>query len=204
MTEVREDEAPQEPEEPDAKDEPRGWKRYRWVLVVVLFVALWLVGHFTGLKDELDAEKIRDTIEGAGLVGVLIFMGVFAVGELLHVPGLVFVAAAMFAYGRVEGALVSLAGAIVSVCVSFVVVRTVGGQPLQGFKRPFFKKMLSHLEERPIRITTILRLILWMAPPLNYALAMSSIKFRHYLIGSTLGLIPPVLLAAVFFDWLFR
>jgi uncharacterized membrane protein YdjX (TVP38/TMEM64 family) len=47
----------------------------------------------------------------------------------------------------------------------------------------------------------ILRLILWMAPPLNYALAMSAVRFRDYVIGSALGLLIPIALASLFFDW---
>jgi uncharacterized membrane protein YdjX (TVP38/TMEM64 family) len=40
------------------------------------------------------------------------------------------------------------------------------------------------------------------APPLNYALAMSGIKFRRYLLGTLLGLPPPIFLYCVFFDCL--
>ena len=63
--------------------------------------------------------------------------------------------------------------------------------------------MLARLDERPVTTVIVLRTLLWLAPPLNYALALSSIRFRHYLIGSALGLLLPVAGAALFFDWLF-
>ncbi|MCB9621848.1 MAG: DedA family protein, partial [Sandaracinus sp.] len=56
-------------------------------------------------------------------------------------------------------------------------------------------------ERRPVRVVALLRLILWMAPPLNYALAMSAVRFRDYVVGSALGLILPIAAAALFFDW---
>jgi len=47
----------------------------------------------------------------------------------------------------------------------------------------------------------VLRLALWMAPPVNYLLAMSSVTFRDYALGSAIGLAPPVVAIALFFDW---
>ena len=56
----------------------------------------------------------------------------------------------------------------------------------------------------PIRTVAILRVTLVMFPPLNYALALSSIKFRDYVARSLLGLIPPILVLTVFFDQLMQ
>ena len=39
-------------------------------------------------------------------------------------------------------------------------------------------------------------------PALNYALAMSGVKFRDYLIGTLLGLPLPIFLYCLFFDYL--
>ncbi len=74
-------------------------------------------------------------------------------------------------------------------------VRAAGESPLAACSR--------RLDERPITTVLLLRTVFWLAPPLNYALALSSVRFRHYLIGSAAGLVAPVGGAAVFFDWLF-
>lgn len=181
---------------------PKKSSRWRVLLLVVLFVATFVVAKVTGVTEQLSLEGIRGFMEGAGVVGFLLFLGVFAVGELAHVPGFVFVAAAILAYGRTYGGLAGYVGALLSVCVSFWVVRGVGGQPLAGIQRPFMKRILARLEQRPVRVVAILRLIFWMAPPLNYALAMSNVRFRDYLVGSAVGLVIPLILAATFIDWL--
>jgi uncharacterized membrane protein YdjX (TVP38/TMEM64 family) len=126
------------------------------------------------------------------------------VGELIHVPGMVFVGAGILAYGRVLGFGVSLAAALCSVGVSFVVVRAVGGKALAELERPFVKRMMEKLEQRPITTVVVLRSIFWLAPALNYALALSSIRLRDYLIGSAFGLLVPILGASFLFDWLFN
>lgn len=181
-----------------------GWKRWARLGALVLFlVGSYVVAEVTGVSEELSRERIQEFMEGAGPWGFLLFVGIFAVGELVHVPGLVFVAAAILAYGELWGGLAGYLGALVSVTVSFLVVRGVGGQPLADVERPFLKRWLARLEQQPVRVVALLRLLLWMAPPLNYALAMSGVRFRDYLVGSALGLAPPIALVAVFFDWIF-
>ena len=179
-------------------------KGLRLLALVVLVVGSILVARSTGVTEALSLERVRTFMEGAGVVGFLLFLGAFALGELVHVPGVVFVAAAILAYGRTLGGSAAYVGALVSVCVSFFVVRAVGGQPLAGLQRPWMKRILDRLEQRPVRVVAILRMILWMAPPLNYALAMSTVRFRDYLVGSAIGLLLPIALAALFLDWVVR
>lgn len=98
--------------------------------------------------------------------------------------------------------IVALAG-VGSVCFSFLIVHSIGGRALSEIERPFVRRTLSRLDERPIRTVVVLRLMLWLSPALNDSLALSDIRFRNYLIGSFLGLIPPIGGAAIFFEWLF-
>jgi uncharacterized membrane protein YdjX (TVP38/TMEM64 family) len=110
------------------------------------------------------------------------------------VPGLVFVAAGVLAYGPRVGGLVSYGAALVSISVSFGVVRALGGRALGD------TRVMQKLDLRPVRTIAALRLFLVLSPPLNYALALSRVRFRDYLLGSALGLAPPTALAAIFFD----
>lgn len=193
------DGAPPSGEPPEAMPPRRVWARL--ALLATLIVGSILIARTTGISEELSTPRVRALMEGAGVVGFLIFLGVFAVGELVHVPGIVFVAAAIFAYGQTLGGLAAYVGAVISVVVSFIVVRAVGGQVLVGIQRPWVQRMLARLDERPIRVIMLLRLVLWMAPPVNYALAMSSVRLRDYAIGSAIGLLLPIAAAAAFFDW---
>lgn len=172
--------------------------------LAALLVALAVAGHVTGAREWLAPDRLRPLIASAGLAGVLLFVVVFVVGELLHVPGLVFVGVAVLAYGRLWGGLLAFAGAVCSVCVTFAIVRGVGGRALEAIERPFLRRMLSRLEAWPVRTIVLLRTVLIVSPPLNYALALSPVRFRDYLVGSALGLVVPIGAAVVLFDWLVR
>ncbi len=185
--------------------EPRSaWQRWRLVAVVALFAALWLVGDATGVIDRFDQDEVRRMVADAGPWGILLFVAVFTAGELLHVPGMVFIAAAILAWGQLTGFFVALGAAVVSVSVSFVVVRAIGGKALARIERPLMKKLLARLHARPVLTIVTLRAVFWLSPPLNYALAMTDLRFRDYLVGSAIGLVIPILGAAFLFDLIFQ
>jgi hypothetical protein len=62
--------------------------------------------------------------------------------------------------------------------------------------------LLGRLDFRPIVSIVLLRMAFQTVPALNYALAMSGVRFRSYLIGTLLGLPLPILLYCLFFDYL--
>jgi uncharacterized membrane protein YdjX (TVP38/TMEM64 family) len=182
-------------------------ERVRWgriVALAALVLGLVVVGRLTGMTAYLSPPRIRAALGAAGLWGPVLFVAAFCAGELVHVPGTVFVAASVVCYGRLGGSILALVGALVSLSVSFVVVRAVGGKPLAAIRWRFVRRMLEHLEGRPVRTIALLRLVLWMAPQLNYALALSSVRFRSYVVGSALGLAAPITVIALLFDRLFN
>lgn len=174
----------------------------RVVILVVLLVGLVILGKVTGVAEKTSVEDVQQLAQSAGAWGALLLIVAFALGELLHIPGLVFVFAGVLAYGQVWGGVVGYVGGVVSVCFSFAVVRGVGGKALDTIKKPWVKRVLKSLDTNPIRTVVILRVVLWMSPQLNYALALTGISFRNYLIGSAFGLIWPIGIMVLFFEQL--
>jgi uncharacterized membrane protein YdjX (TVP38/TMEM64 family) len=101
-----------------------------------VILALWSISSATGVTARFGFESIRRLLEKEGLGGVVVFTMIFSAGQLLRVPGIVFVAAAVAVYGRGFGTLVAILGAVVSVNVSFVVVRAITGRALAMFSVP--------------------------------------------------------------------
>jgi uncharacterized membrane protein YdjX (TVP38/TMEM64 family) len=167
----------------------------RWVrlgVLVVLVVGLVFAAHASGLTAHLRTGELRSRMAAAGAWGPVGYVAAFSAGELAHVPGWVFITAAVVSYGLLRGATLAFVGAMVSLSVSFAVVRGVGGKQLAAIRWQFVRRMLAHLDERPIRTVALLRLVFSMSPQLNYGLALSSVRWRDYLIGSALGLGPPI------------
>jgi uncharacterized membrane protein YdjX (TVP38/TMEM64 family) len=182
-----------------------GWtpgraRALRLGLVAILFGALLLVGKLTGAAHELTPDRLRALVLGAGAWGVLAYLVVFSLGQLAHLPGLLFIAAGVLAYGRLWGAGAGWIGALVSLSVTFVVVRAVGGSPLAGMEGPWVRKILARLETHPVLTVLVLRLLMTTTPALNYTLALSGIRYRHYLLGSAVGLVPIVVVTSLFLD----
>lgn len=174
---------------------------FRIVGLLVLVGLLLGIAHAIGLTENFTVEYARDRMEAAGPWGILVFVALFIVGDLLHVPGLVFVAGAILAYGTIEGLVLGYFGALVGQSFNFWLIRKVGGRPLADIERPLVKKVMSNLSERPIRTVIVLRLIFVVTPAVNYGLAMSQLSYRNYLFASAVGLIPPMVLFAWGLDW---
>src|SRR5262249_408840 len=104
--------------------------RYRLLFLVLVILGLWITAWPAGVTGRFTSESIRGLLGGRGFWGVVAFTVLFSAGQLLRVPGTVFVAAAVAVYGRNFGILVALLGALVSVTVSFAVVRAFAGHAL--------------------------------------------------------------------------
>jgi uncharacterized membrane protein YdjX (TVP38/TMEM64 family) len=174
----------------------------RLILAAVLIVSLIAAGKITGAHQYFTPDKVQDLVQDAGIWGYILFIIIFSIGELLHIFGLIFVAAGVYAFGEFAGLLLGIVGGTIAVCVSFLVMRTVGGRAFTRIDKPWVVRILKRLDTKPIRTVTILRLVFIMYPSLNYLLALTSIRFRDYLIGSVVGLIIPISVFVFFFDWL--
>jgi len=174
----------------------------RLIATAALLAGLTLAAHQSGLLDDLSARQLQELFQGAGPLGAGLFILAFAVGNLLSIPGVLFVITGLLAYGQIAGAPIVLLGGLVAVSVSFCAVRLVGGQPAALIRNDVARRLLSNLTQRPVITVVVLRLMMSFSPPLNYALALAPIKYRDYLLGSLIGLLFPVAFYAVLLDQL--
>ena len=172
---------------------PLAMTRYRrLILLAVMLVSVLLIVELTGLREQFSLTALRTLLEANLLVGVLLFVLAFAIGNLIQLPGWPFLAAAILALGTVAGC--------VSCLVTFQVVQGVGGSALRDIDKPLARKILARLDSHPVRSVMLLRLLFQTMPALNYTLALSGVKRRDYLLGSLLGLPFPLLIYCFFFD----
>ncbi len=167
-------------------------KRLRLVTVVALLLGIYAYGQISGAAEEWSLAALRAEMEGAGLAGFGVYVMVFVTGQLMGVPAWLFFIAAAASYGPFAGFGASLLGALCSVSLTFGFVRGVGGQPLAEIEQPLIRKMMARLETRPLRTMIALRLIFISFPPMNYALAMSGVRFRDYFLAALVGVAPPI------------
>ena len=194
--------APQPPA-PPPRPAPRA-SLLRLALLLALTAALFVVARATGLSDRVSVEQLRAWMLASGALGVVLFAAAFSAGLLLHLPGWMFVAAAVLAYGRLRGGFLSFVSAVIAVSVTFLFVRLVGGEPLAAVERPLFKRVLSRLDDRPLQTVIALRILFFMTSLVNYTLGLSRLRFRDYLLGSAIGLVIPILVETLAVDQIIR
>jgi len=174
------------------------------LFIVTFFVLLYVVVEVTGLRSRLSPDVIESLFFAYPVWGIVLFCLAFSLGNLLYVPGWVFLVGAVFALGKEWGWAATLLAATCSSTISFLLIRAVGGTALRSFNHRWADKIFAHLDERPILSVAVLRLMFQTLPALNYALALADIRFRNYLAGTILWLPIPIFLYCYFFELIFQ
>lgn len=177
--------------------------RYKRLFAVAGFLGLlFVVFQLSGLRDNFSLAFLHQKILDNEVSGMLIFVLLFALGNLIQIPGWIFLAAAVLALGEVWGGVATYIAAVISCVLTFWVIRLVGGDALRQLHGKWATRLLARLDAHPIASIVMLRILLQTVPALNYALALSGVKFRSYLIGTLLGLPLPIFVYCVFFEYL--
>jgi uncharacterized membrane protein YdjX (TVP38/TMEM64 family) len=177
--------------------------KHKRLLAVALFLGVLLAAfQLSGLRDNFSLSFLQHRVLENKTSGAAIFVLLFSLGNLIQIPGWIFLAAAVLALGRTLGGGITYVAAITSCMVTFLSIRLVGGDALRRFDNRIAIRLLARLDARPISSIVLLRTLFQTAPALNYALAMSGIRFRTYMIGTLLGLPLPIALYCLFFDTL--
>lgn len=124
----------------------------------------------------------------------------------MNVPGMIFLFILFLVYDDMSGIAFGYGSTLLAMVAHFKFTRSIAGKPLGEIKQPFIRKQLSNLMHNPVKTTVILRLVLFISPPVNYALALSPLRFKHFLLGSMLAmpfnLIANYLLTVYAKDWM--
>jgi uncharacterized membrane protein YdjX (TVP38/TMEM64 family) len=171
------------------------------IFMVLLILVVVLVGNYTSAGSWFNLNNITTTIRDFGVWGYLVFLCLFVGGSFIQAPAMLFVLASMLTYGDLLGAIVGFVGVVVSILFNFYFIRVLGGKVLEEIEWPLVRRILSQLDKKPFKTVFLLRQLLWASPVLNFTLAMTKIKSSHYIVGSIIGIIPPIIIfcSAVYF-----
>jgi uncharacterized membrane protein YdjX (TVP38/TMEM64 family) len=174
--------------------------RFSRLWAVALFLLLmWAGFRLTGLDSHFSAQFLQERFAQHRIGGLLIFTALFALGNLIQVPGWLFLLAAVAALGRFWGGLATYVAACLTCASTFWVIRLVGGNALRELNGRLGRRIFGQIDTHPLRSVVALRLLFQTVPALNYALALSGIRWRDYLLGTVLGLPLPIALYSLFF-----
>ena len=176
---------------------------HRRLLAVLAFLAVLLtIVQLSGLRENFSLDFLQHQILAHQVAGLLAFVVLFSIGNLIQIPGWIFLAAAVLTLGKVAGGLATYVAASTSCVVTFLVIKAIGGDALRQLDNKVALRIFRHLDAHPVRSIALLRVLFQTVPALNYALALSGMQFRHYLVGTLIGLPVPITLYCLFFDYL--
>jgi len=181
------------------------WNRYRRIVLVLAFLTLLLcLIQWIGLRQHFSVAFLRQTLLWSRWEGIAVFAVLFSLGNLVQIPGWIFLASAVLVLGKVDGGLATYVAACISCAVTFLSVRWMGGDTLQQLHGTLAKRLLAQLHAHPVRNVIVLRTLFQTLAALNYTLAMSGIGFRQYMVATFLGLPLPIAAYCLLFDYIER
>jgi uncharacterized membrane protein YdjX (TVP38/TMEM64 family) len=139
------------------------------------------------------AESFIAWVQNLGPAGALLYGAVYALGAVLMIPGVALTAGAGLVYGTLIGVLIVSLASVLGATGSFLIARYFARdwfeRKLQSY--PKFKVIDGAVERQGFKVVLLIRLqpVLPFVL-LNYALGLTQVRLRDYVIASWIGMLP--------------
>lgn len=173
-----------------------------WRTLAVSFVLFGGVGIVFFFGAQLLGFDGEGTLEGwlgaaQGPWSLPVAVAAFAALAFIGTPQIVLIAAAVVAFGPVEGALYSWIGTMVSSLVGFYLGRAAGAKTLERFSGEGVQRFMGLVGQNGFLASLIVRLVP-SAPfiVVNMAAGVTPMRAFHFIAGTGLGIVPKIVLTA--------
>ena len=165
-------------------------KRLARIALLALIVACIAVAVV--YRHQFNGQALAQGVAGFGALGPLVFMLVYAVATVLFLPGAVITLAGGALFGPVWGTFYNLTGATIGATLAFVIARYLAADWVaRNSGNGRLERLQAGVEEEGWRFVAFVRLVpLFPFNALNYALGLTRIRLRDYVIASWLFMLP--------------
>lgn len=138
-----------------------------------------------------DIDALRSRVDAAGAWGPALFFVLYVGLSLIPCPKGLLTAAGGALFGLWVGAGLSLAAALIGAVLAFGLGRLLGRETVDRLVHGRLARVDELLSDRGLSAVLLVRLVpLVPYLAINYASGLSGVKFRHYALGSALGMVP--------------
>jgi phosphatidylserine/phosphatidylglycerophosphate/cardiolipin synthase-like enzyme/uncharacterized membrane protein YdjX (TVP38/TMEM64 family) len=204
---------PERPIDPDTlvadlvpREEARGHVRTRLVVVAAVILALTaaaLAWRYTPLSEWLEPARLIDAGETlsesplAPLYVLLVFVG----AGLVLFPLTLLIGVSAVIFGPLLGAAYALVGATASGALTFAIGRRLNRRIVRGLAGRRLNDLSRRLAKRGLLAIVFARIVpVGPFTIVNVVAGASRIRWRDFLLGTVIGLVPGVTVASVFMD----
>ncbi|GLZ43964.1 hypothetical protein Acsp06_01490 [Actinomycetospora sp. NBRC 106375] len=162
--------------------------RAHWVVLAVVLLALVVLALTVPLPTPLE---LRDRVAALGAWAPAAFLALHAVVTVTPVPRTAFSLAAGLLFGPWLGLGLCLVASTISAVVAVAVVRRLGGRAVRRLGPGRVRMLEARLSSRGLLAVTSTRLVPAIPfAPLNYTFGVTTVRWRPYLLGTAIGLVP--------------
>lgn len=174
------------------------------IFLLLLLLGVGISVYATGFHERITVEAVRELVSEAGVLGPIIFVLLFSL-EGVGVPGMIFMLTAIVVWPPWFAFLMNWLGAIAAGMLGFAYARYLGRDWVAARLPDRIRRFEAVVMKRSIRTVIMIRLFFFLAPPAHWALGLSPVSFRDFMIGSAIGFIPAMLLVSLIgapvFEW---
>ncbi len=160
----------------------------RLLLLAALIAAITAVVSALGVGE---LARVRTWVDQAGWLGPALFAAAFALLTLAPLPKNALSAAAGLLFGLVPGVLVVMTGATAGAVAAFALTRLLGREVVERLAGARVARVDALLRRRGLLGVLVARLVpLLPFTVINYGSGLSAVRFRDYLLGTVVGILP--------------
>lgn len=172
-------------------------------LAVLLLGGLALAWQQTPLHRYLDLEtalRFAEQLQSQPLAPLWVLL-TYVVAGMLVVPVVLLIAVTNMVFGPALGTLYALGGSLLSATAMYGIGALLGQDTLQRFLKGRLRSLNRQLEQRGVLAVAVIRLMP-VAPftVVNLLAGAARIRLWHFLLGTALGMLPGIVLTALFID----
>ncbi len=159
------------------------------VLATLVVLAVVLAVRF----GTPDVDALRDRVDAAGAWGPAVYVLLYALLAQIPSPMSVVTIAGGALFGLATGAALVLLGAMLAATASFALGRALGRDAVDRFIQGRLGRVDAVLRDHGLAAVLVVRLVpLFPFFAVNYASGLSGVRFRHYVVGSAVGMVPGI------------
>jgi len=158
------------------------------VLLIFLVTAIVIV-RFTPLREYLTAERLGLLLETAGPWAPVAYIGSYAAGVCLFMPGTLLAAVGAAIFGPYFGFLYVWLGAMLGASLAFFIGRYLGRDFAASLIAGRLGKYDEAIERNGFATVLYLRLIYFPFTPMNFGMGLTRVRFWDYFSGTAFGII---------------
>ena len=157
--------------------------------IVLVFIGFAIGAYFTRKGFHLTPESFKVFVLSLGILGPIIYVGIFIVRPLFLIPSIALFIGGGLAFGPVMGPSYASFGAALGGTVGFWLSRKMG----HDYVKKKLKLGADLLDTTKFSFSVVFLLSLLPIMPvtvINYGAGLSTMKFKNYIVAHILGITP--------------